>query len=422
MAEAMGKLEYPDIHPKEDDSLGSSPIELRHPTHNTVSEPVPMLDSVTITSYSALLSHLYDGHLEEDPYSQFLDQLRTALELSFASITLREPVDADGGLLFVSSDVLQKTYVDDHSNPYTDRYYTSNVMSNLPWREVVTLDECMSYSQLEETDIYRVCMEPVNIYHMAGIDLRNANGQRFSVRFCRPRDAHNFTPEERAFLKDLGGHIQRAVSNGMQLIQLDNERRLYARTISGRSIGIITLDERARIINCNQAANEIIAAKDGISIVNDQLMLNSDRSRSKFGGYVEEIIRAQRQQETTTVNAMTVERPSGEKEYELLIKPLSVDRNVEPAHTPYMMVFISDPAKRYEVDIRMLTLLYELTRAEAMLAKHLASGLTLDQCSAELGIARNTARAQLRSIFAKTGVTQQSMLVSLILKSLAAIS
>ena len=381
-----------------------------------------MLDAVSLTEYSQLLAHLYDGHIEEDPYGHFLDQLRQILDLNFASITLREPIEADGGLLFISSDLLAKTLADDRSNPYTDQYYASNLMTNLPWRDVVTLDECMSNQQLEETDLYQVCMKPINIYHMAGMDLRNANGQRFSVRFCRPRESSNFDQSERQFLYDLGGHIQRAVANGMQLIQLDNERKLFARTLSGRSIGIITLDERARVINCNQAADEIIGQNDGVSIQNDQLALSNDRARSRFAGYIEEIIEAQRKQEPAPVNAMTIERPSGHKDFELLVKPLPVDRSVEPAHTPHMMVFISDPDKKHEIDIRMLISLYELTRAEAMLAKHLASGLTLDQCAAELGIARNTARAQLRSIFAKTGVTQQSMLVSLILKSLAAIS
>jgi DNA-binding CsgD family transcriptional regulator len=66
--------------------------------------------------------------------------------------------------------------------------------------------------------------------------------------------------------------------------------------------------------------------------------------------------------------------------------------------------------------------LYNLTKAEVNLAKLLAEGANLDQASAELGIARNTARAQLRSIFAKTGVSRQSMLVSLMLKSVVTYS
>ena len=70
----------------------------------------------------------------------------------------------------------------------------------------------------------------------------------------------------------------------------------------------------------------------------------------------------------------------------------------------------------------ILMSLYNLTKAEVALAKLLAEGANLDQASADLGIARNTARAQLRSIFAKTGVSRQSMLVSLMLKSVVTYS
>ncbi|MDA8773394.1 helix-turn-helix transcriptional regulator [Luminiphilus sp.] len=87
-----------------------------------------------------------------------------------------------------------------------------------------------------------------------------------------------------------------------------------------------------------------------------------------------------------------------------------------------MTVFINEPERSYEIDTRILMSLYNLTKAEVNLAKLLAEGANLDQASAELGIARNTARAQLRSIFAKTGVSRQSMLVSLMLKSVVTYS
>jgi DNA-binding CsgD family transcriptional regulator len=267
-----------------------------------------------------------------------------------------------------------------------------------------------------------MCMAPINIYHMMGLDLRNANGQRFTVRFCRPKSADNFNESEKAFMTEIGHHIQRAVSNGMQVIQLDSERKLFSKTISGLSIGIITLDERGKVINQNRAAEEFLAHKDGLYVINEQLHLDNTTDKQKLNDYIAEVIEAQRQQEVPPVNAMTVERPSGAVHLELLIKPLAVDQTVESAKTPHLMIFISDPAKKYEIDIKMLRSLYNLTRAEAMLAKHLAAGETLDQSANSLGIARNTARAQLRSIFAKTGATQQSMLVSLILKSLATFS
>jgi DNA-binding CsgD family transcriptional regulator len=56
-----------------------------------------------------------------------------------------------------------------------------------------------------------------------------------------------------------------------------------------------------------------------------------------------------------------------------------------------------------------------------LLATALARGLSLDEAAVELGIARNTARAHLRAIFAKTGATRQAGLVRLVLRSVASL-
>ncbi len=381
-----------------------------------------MKSGLTLTQYSQLLGYLYEGHIEEDPYSNFLQNLREMMSCNFASMTLREPLGEDGGLLFVSNDELQKTFIDDHSNPYTDQYYTSNLMVNMPWGEVKTLDQFTSYTTLETTDLYRICMQPINIYHMMGVDLRGANRQRFNVRLARPKSAPNFDREDMAFFTELSTHIQRAVANGVQLVQMDLERKLFAKTISGRSIGTITLDERGKVVNCNISANEFVREKDGISIVNEQIHLQNAAARDRLNEYIQDVISAHRKHEQPPVYAMAVDRPSGKAAYEVLIKPIAVDKVVESTRTPHIMIFVSDPEKKYEIDIKMLMSLYLLTRAEALLAKNLAEGYSLDQSAANLGIARNTARAQLRSIFSKTGVTQQSMLVSLILKSLVTFS
>ena len=376
----------------------------------------------TLEEFSKLLGFLYDGHIEEDPYSAFLTELRRVVDANFGSITMREPQGDDGGLLFVSCENLPKTFVDDHENPYSNQYYTSNLMTNLPWGAVVTLDECIPYRSLEQTELYRYCMAPIDIYHMIGVDLRNANGQRFSLRLCRPKAADNFNQGEREFLALLANHIQRAVANGMQLIQLDKERKLYSSTFARQSVGIITLDERGKIVSRNAVADNLIREKDGLSIVNDQIYIESPTARGKLNGYIEAVATAQRNQEAAPTNALAVERPSGKPDLELLIKPMMIDKTVEPGHTPHMIVFINEPERSYEIDTRILMSLYSLTKAEVALSKLLAEGANLDQAAAELGIARNTARAQLRSIFAKTGVSRQSMLVSLILKSVVTYS
>ena len=106
------------------------------------------MNQPSIAELSKLIGFLYDGHIEEDPYSAFLAETRRIIDSNFASITMREPQGDDGGLLFVSCEALPKTFVDDHDNPYTDRYYTSNLMTNLPWGKVTSLDECVPYLSL----------------------------------------------------------------------------------------------------------------------------------------------------------------------------------------------------------------------------------------------------------------------------------
>ncbi|MCY1519378.1 hypothetical protein D9M68_541280 [compost metagenome] len=49
-------------------------------------------------------------------------------------------------------------------------------------------------------------------------------------------------------------------------------------------------------------------------------------------------------------------------------------------------------------------------------------GLTLDESAERLGVSRNTVRAHLRGVFAKTGATRQAQLVKTLLNSVASLA
>jgi len=57
---------------------------------------------------------------------------------------------------------------------------------------------------------------------------------------------------------------------------------------------------------------------------------------------------------------------------------------------------------------------FELTPAEARLAVGIGSGKNLESIADELGILKETARSQLKSIFLKAGVRRQAELVALL--------
>ena len=73
----------------------------------------------------------------------------------------------------------------------------------------------------------------------------------------------------------------------------------------------MTLDERGKVVTRNVVADNIIREKDGLTIVNEQIYLESSTARGKFNDFIDAIVTAQRNQDTAPTNALAVERPSG---------------------------------------------------------------------------------------------------------------
>jgi DNA-binding CsgD family transcriptional regulator len=71
-------------------------------------------------------------------------------------------------------------------------------------------------------------------------------------------------------------------------------------------------------------------------------------------------------------------------------------------------------AAREGQELEILAEKYRLTPAEARLAMHLGEGGSLADYAEAAGVAIGTARTQLKSIFAKTGVNRQAALAGLI--------
>ena len=57
---------------------------------------------------------------------------------------------------------------------------------------------------------------------------------------------------------------------------------------------------------------------------------------------------------------------------------------------------------------------HNLTPTETRVALHLADGGTVASCAEAMGVAESTVRSHLKSVFAKTGVTRQAQLATLL--------
>jgi DNA-binding CsgD family transcriptional regulator len=62
----------------------------------------------------------------------------------------------------------------------------------------------------------------------------------------------------------------------------------------------------------------------------------------------------------------------------------------------------------------ILQALFDLTPAEARLARSLANGASPDAIAGQLGVRVSTIRSQLKSLFAKLGINRQAQLVAML--------
>lgn len=78
------------------------------------------------------------------------------------------------------------------------------------------------------------------------------------------------------------------------------------------------------------------------------------------------------------------------------------------------LLLAASGANKAMLNADLLRLMFDLTPAEAKLARRLVDGDTLNQAAAAQGISYGTARVHLRAVFVKTGVTSQAALLALL--------
>ena len=242
------------------------------------------------------------------------------------------------------------------------------------------------------------------------------------LRVSRTDAANDFGPGDRRLCTALLPHLRQSVEIFARLGQIASERLLYAGTLNQLAVGTIILDAHRRILDKDRIADALLKQNDGLVAFNDTLTLGDRAAATRLNDAVLKIVENERKGERSLVEAIRVERPSGKRDLGLIVKLAPRPRYLDGQHVPTIVVFINDPDHATTVPPSALAKLFGLTPAEASLSVLLGGGLTLDEAAEELSISRNTARAHLRSIFTKTGVSRQTMLVRLIVTSLAQLS
>ncbi len=364
--------------------------------------------------FSELVGLIYDGTLEEVPWQAFLERCQVVFNASVTNLILRSPTTPRLGSMHVVGGFPENIAT------YNERAYALDPFVNLPEGTVVTLHEFVDKEALLASDFNRLLMEPSDLYDVMGVDFHIPHEVEVRFRICRSKAGRSFDAADRTLCRALLPHIQRAVRLHVRLHKIESERAVYAGAVDQMKVAAIILDETGRVISVNQRARALLEHKDGVILRDDTLALATRQQSRELQERIQRVVAHQQAGGAAVVEVMRVPR-SGGREFGLVIRPVPANQWAEAEAVPAVAIFLSDPQESAEAPVQVIKQLFGFTPAEAALALLMANGLTLDEAALDMGVSRNTVRTHLRAVFAKTGVTRQPMLVSLILKSVASL-
>jgi DNA-binding CsgD family transcriptional regulator len=373
-----------------------------------------MTGPLPVPEFSALLKTLYAGPLDEPPWDSFLEAVCVAMKSMAVTLILEPPSSEGPGYIINASGRLLPG-----SRFYREQFFSSDPFVKLPEGQPVTISEFLPQEEFQASAFNQLFLKPTGVRFILGLDFRTNTDIVGRFRVSRGENSVDFGAEERALTSLLLPHLRQSVEIFARLSRAASERTLYAGTLNQMAVGTIILDGHGKILDKDHIAEQLLKQADGVSSVGGMLSLNDRAASVRLQETIRRIAESEKRGERSLVEAIRVERPSGKRDFGLIVKPAPQPRYLDEQHIPGIVVFISDPDRHTAMAPASLAKLFGLTPAEAAFAVLLGDGLTLDEAAAEQSIARNTARAHLRSIFAKTGVSRQTQLVRLIVTSLA---
>lgn len=380
-----------------------------------VAEPAGLETPVSLDDYDRLLGALYQGALESPPWQAALQLLRDRLHAAHVTLMLRPPSPESTGVMINTGSVTQQGV-----DSYETHFFALDPFVRLAENQVVTAEELIGKQWLQST-VYQEYLKPLDVRHLLGADITTKDGIECRLRITRGHDAEPFSEAEKGLVKRLLPHLKRSIQIHAQLDFLECERALFAGAVNRLLLGMVSFDQNGQIVETNPEARRILGEKDGIWLAGNNLCLDNSQESRDLQRLLRQALSEAGHPEhggPAMVEAMAVTRPSGRAKLGVLVKTVPMGPFSESKQRPAVVVFLRDPeSNAAQPSQELVRRLFGLTRMEAQLALLLADGLTLDEAAEQMNVRRNTARTHLRSIFCKTGVTRQTMLVRLLLNS-----
>lgn len=347
------------------------------------------------SALSSLLADLYSGVDAARPWAPFLESLSRWMAASYAVLIIAERERGCPGTFEAPGADPVRSAV------YVDTFFADDPFRGLPEGKVISFADFIAGRPEGQYRAYRDYLALAGGEQVIAVDLRFEGQVEARFRIMRIAELPDFSVADRARLESLVPHLRTAIALFAKLHRAGGQQSVFRSAAEGAGTGVLILDRTRRIVSSNVVAERLLAEGEGL------------RRSGELAVFASRDVAAQ-------IDALLSPRADPVDVKRLVIPRVSLGDLVvaaRPVALPAihsgsgaLALFLTVPDAPGVPDPMLLRNMFDLTPAETRLALRLATGEGLAESAAGLGISVNTAKSQLRSIFAKTDTRRQSQL------------
>lgn len=362
----------------------------------------------------ALIADYYDGVGTSHFFQTFMERLAGVMQLRSGSLGISNLTSREikGGwpwnieplylAIYVAGDLASKDRLLQHvmQSPPGSFY---GIEADLPNAE--------EYQQSSE--VYETWATPQGIRDVAMALLWHEEDWVGFVVLHRTQEQGPFLEQEFALLNRLLPHMQRGLELHHRLVDGSDHQQSIGRWLEMLRPPALLYDEKFELTHINSAAHGFLEQQSGVRVNDGRLDFDDPALNSQVGFQVMAAIKlalGQYELEPEMVKIDGAGDSAGDSPYTLVFLPLK-DNGNKMVTTASALVLIYDERIVPKVALTPLQDLFQLTAAELRVCEALANGFSLLQIAEREGKSKETLRTQLRRIFSKLRVNNQTELV-----------
>jgi DNA-binding CsgD family transcriptional regulator len=286
------------------------------------------------------------------------------------------------------------------------------------------LSEDFGHVDLGSAPIYTEWMKPRGLAPLwpAGHMLLGESNQALGGFFIfRGEGAGPFTEAEFSEADRFVPHLRRTIRIQAKFGGARSAHLALGEVVDRLPTGVLLLDAQRRVVVQNQVAQRIIALDDGFGTDRNGVSAADARENAELQKLIADALDAGPGGETAVRGFAAISRPSGKRDFALMVSPLLARSEGSASSEIVAVLFVVDPEGAAPPVPEVLEHLYSLTHSEAEIVRLLSTGISLEEAAQSRGISINTARSHLKHAFSKTGTSRQGELVRLIISGIGAI-